>query len=131
MTSILGDSEDTMRVFNRVTGALACGFFCMSSTAVFGGGVLTITIVNDSTDSLLVTVYDQNSNPPQQVLSGAALNGSASQSVSISADDSGRGHLSWKAMTADPDMRQCGHKDKPNLNDGDTVRVHADGDCSG
>jgi len=119
-----------MRVFNRVSIPLTYLVLCLGSTAVFGGG-LTITITNDSTDSLLVTVYDQNSNPAQAVLSGAALNGSASLTVSISADDSGKGHLSWRAMTADPDMRQCGHKDKPGLNDGDTVRVRADGDCSG
>jgi hypothetical protein len=39
--------------------------------------------------------------------------------------------LSWTAITQDPDMRMCGHNDKPNLNDGDTVHVQADGDCAG
>jgi hypothetical protein len=34
-------------------------------------------------------------------------------------------------MNQDPDMRMCGHDDKSDLNDGDTVNVYADGDCSG
>jgi hypothetical protein len=33
-------------------------------------------------------------------------------------------------MTIDPDMRMCGRGEKAKLNDGDTVNVHADGDCT-
>ncbi len=49
---------------------------------------------------------------------------------SIAADSSGHGHLSWTAITIDQDKRVCGHNDKANLNDGDAVNVHADGDCN-
>jgi hypothetical protein len=101
------------------------------SSARGGDDVLTITIDNNSSDNLLVTVYDQNTTPPQRVLSTTEIYGSASISVSISPDASGMGHLSWNAMTMDHDMRRCGHNDKPNLSDGDTVNVHADNDCGG
>ena len=120
-----------MRTFNRLAIAFALGLFFCGSAAVSGGDGLTITINNDSTNNLLVTVYDRNANPPLKVLAGKIIYGSASISVAISPDDSGKGHVSWTATTVDHDMRRCGHNDKPNLNDGDIVRVHADGDCAG
>jgi hypothetical protein len=106
-----------------------CLLLGLAGASAFGADGATITIVNDSTDSVFVTIYDLNTAPPQKVLSRASLYGSASITVVISTDDSGHGHLSWTAMTIDPDMRMCGQKDKPGLNDGDTVRVRADGDC--
>jgi hypothetical protein len=119
-----------MRAFPRVTIALACLLFSFRSPAVLGGGGLMITINNDSSSNLLVTVYDRSTTPPRRVVLRTPIYGNASISVSITADSSGLGHLSWTAMTIDHDMRMCGHSDKANLNDGDTVNVHADGDCT-
>jgi hypothetical protein len=117
-----------MRAFDRMIFALAC--LSLSIPAALGADGLMITINNDSSDNLFVTVYDQSSSPPQQVLSHTAIYGNASISVSIAADGSGHGHLSWTAMTIDHHMRKCGHDKKSHLNDGDTVKVHADGDCA-
>jgi len=116
-----------MCAFNRIT--LAYVLFFLSSTSVFGQGGLTITISNDTTTNILVTVYDLNANPAQRILSGQLMNGFATISVTVTPDSSGQGHLSWTATTLDRDMRQCGHRDKPNLNDGDTVHVYANDDC--
>jgi hypothetical protein len=114
--------------FKRITLIGAFGFWA-STSVVAGGGGLTITISNDSTSNLLVTVYDQNTDPAQKILASQVINGFATVSVSVTADSSGHGHLSWSTTTVDPDMRRCGHRDKPGLNDGDTVHVSADGDC--
>ena len=119
-----------MRTYSRLTIAFVQGLFLLGSASVFGGDGLTITINNDTTDNLIVTVYDQNTSPPQKVLASKEIYGSASISVAISPDDSGKGHVSWTATTVGHDMRKCGHNDTPNLNDGDTVRVHADGACA-
>jgi hypothetical protein len=119
-----------MRAFHRVTVALAYLLFSLRSPAVLGGDGLTITVNNDSSDNLLVTVYDRSTTPPQQVVSRTPIYGNSSMSVSIGADSSGHGHLSWTAMTIDHDMRMCGQSDKADLNDGDTVNVHADSDCA-
>src|SRR5277367_6405095 len=89
-----------MRLFNRLTIALAYLLFCMGGGAVYGGDGLTITVMNDTTDNLIVTIYDRNTSPPQKVLSSEVVLGSASIPVSISADPSGQGHLSWTARTA-------------------------------
>jgi hypothetical protein len=117
------------RSFKRIIFTLACLSWCVP--AALAGDGLMITINNDSSDNLFVTVYDRSSSPPQKVLSHRALYGNASLSVTIAADRSGHGHLSWTAMTIDRDMRMCGHSQKSHLNDGDTVNVHADGNCAG
>jgi len=115
-----------MRILNRLS--LAGLILCLASASAYADG-LTITISNDSTSNILVTVYDLNTYPVQRLLSNQLMNGFATVSVSAAVDSTGQGHLSWTAITADPDMRQCGHNDKPNLSDGATVHVHADGDC--
>lgn len=120
-----------MRPLDRKITALAQLLLLSGSAAVFAGDGLMITLTNDTTDNLLVTAYDRTTTPPQQVLASTPIYGNASMSVSITADGSGHGHLAWTAMSADRDMRKCGHDDQSNLNDGDTVSVHADGDCQG
>jgi len=116
-----------MRELKRL--GLAC-LLLGAGTAALAGDGLTITLNNNTTGNLLVTVYDMNAQPPQKVISGAVINGFASIRISIAADDSGHGHLSWRATTVDRDMRRCGHHDKPKLNDGDTVHVYANGECA-
>ncbi|HWX79609.1 MAG TPA: hypothetical protein VNZ02_05960 [Steroidobacteraceae bacterium] len=118
-----------MRNLNRLTIPLACLLIALSTAPALGDGGLTITISNDSSDAIYVTAYDRNTSPPQMVLSSRAIYGSASITVMITADASGLGHLSWTATTIDRDMHMCGRNDKPDLNDGDTVNVHADTDC--
>ncbi len=115
---------------DRIPAKLACLVLFAGTGAALGDDGLMITINNDTSDNLLVTAYDRSTNPPQQVLSGRAIYGNASFVVSISADQAGQGSLSWTAVTADRDMRKCGHQTERGLNAGDTVRVRADGECS-
>jgi hypothetical protein len=105
------------------------GLLLLSVTPAFGDGGMTITINNNTTRNLLVTVYDRNTHPAQKIVSNQTINGFASISVTVATDESGLGHLSWTAVTADPDMRMCGRHDKPGLNDRDTVHVYANTEC--
>lgn len=116
-----------MREIKRL--GLACLLLFAADTAALADG-LDITLNNNTTGNLLVTVYDMNAQPPQKVLSGAVINGFASIRISIAADAAGHGHLSWRATSVDRDMRRCGHHDKPKLNDGDTVHVYANSECA-
>jgi hypothetical protein len=118
---------------SRRAAALAYLLLSLGCLSVFGqeGGGVMLTISNDTSDNLLVTIYDLGSSPRQQILSNRPIYGNASITVSITEDTSGKGHLWWAAMSLDRDMRKCGHDDKANLNDGDTVNVYADGDCAG
>jgi hypothetical protein len=119
-----------MRALARVAKPFAYSFLLLGGAAVLAGAGMTITINNNTTRKLLVTVYDLNTNPAQQVLASESINGFASVSVSIAADEVGQGHLAWTATTVDPDMRLCGHHDRPKLNDGDTVHVYANTGCA-
>lgn len=115
--------------YDRPRFAVTCAVFLLGSTVVLGDGGLMVTLVNDSPDNVFVTAYDQGAQPPQALMSNREIYGNASLTVSVTAGRQGRGHLSWTAVTADRDMRQCGQGDERHLNDGDTVKVHADGDC--
>jgi hypothetical protein len=118
-----------MRVCNKSAKGLIHGLLIVMSASAFGGDGLSVIITNNTTENLNVTVYDLNANPVGRVLSDQTINGFASLTVTIVADDSGEGHLSWTATSGGRDMRKCGRRDKPNLNDGDTVNVYADSDC--
>jgi hypothetical protein len=121
------------KLVNAIVAAAAvliCALTSLTADAQEGGGVM-ITIRNDTTDNLLVTIYDMGTSPRQQVLSDRPLYGNASLTVSITQDASGKGHLWWRAMSLDRDMRQCGHDETSDLNDGDTVNVSAGDDCGG
>jgi hypothetical protein len=117
-----------VRIFTRAT-VVSCSVLALGSGMVRGDNGLTVSILNDSNDTLIVSVYDQSTKPPQQLVGDEAIYGNASVSVSLSPDSSGLGHLKWTAVTKDSDMRACGHGNKANLHDGDTVNVHADGQC--
>lgn len=121
-----------MSAYNRRAAALISSLLSLGSLSVFGQqGTITLTINNNTSDPLLVNVYDMGASPRQQLLANRAIYGNASVTVSASQDASGKGHVRWTAMNQDADMRMCGHDDKSDLNDGDTVNVYADGDCSG
>jgi hypothetical protein len=118
-----------MRAVYVLIIAVACLPLCVGSVSATGAEGLTITISNDSTDNVLLTAYDRNAKPAQLVLSGQPVYGFASIVISLSASATGLGHLSWTARSIDPDMATCGRGNATNLHDGDTVNVHADGDC--
>jgi hypothetical protein len=116
-----------MRIFIRLL--LGCAVFALAHSPATAGGSVTVHILNDTVDSLIVSLYDRNLGRRLPVLSGQVINGNASISISITVNASGQGHLSWTAATVDADMRRCGRHDNPGLNDGDTVRVHAGARC--
>jgi hypothetical protein len=118
-----------VRLFIK-TAVVSCFIFALCSPVVHGDNGLTILILNDSNDALVVSVYDERTKPPQQIVASQTIYGNASVSISIAPDDSGFGHLKWTAVTQDRDMGTCGHGDRSKLRDGDTVTVHANGRCA-
>jgi len=119
-----------MRAFNRSMVWVAPMLLFLGCAVAFAGDGVSITINNNTTKNLLVTVYDLSTHPAQPVVSGTTINGFASISLKVGADAAGQGHLRWTATTVDKDMRMCGHRDKPHLNDGATVHVYANSQCA-
>ena len=118
-----------MRADNRVSCGLALASMLIGGPCALAADTVAITIINDHTDDVLVTVYDMNTQPHSKLLDGQRINGFASVPMSVAADAAGTGHVSWSAVTADPDVRQCGHKDKAALANNDSVHVFAKSKC--
>jgi hypothetical protein len=101
----------------------------VSAAAVGGHNGVDVTIANDGTEDVVVTVYDTSTQPRSVVLPHERMNGFTRIPVSLSADDSGRGNLEWTAVTADPNGRKCGHATTQGLSDSVSVQVRADSEC--
>jgi len=114
-------------MFHRL--ALGCAALALAQSPAWAGGGVTVHIQNDTVDSLSVTIYDRLLGRRQPVVASQIIYGNSSISLTITANAAGQGHLSWTATTLDADMGRCGSHDSRGLNDGDTVRVHADGAC--
>ena len=107
--------------------ALAC--LSMGSPPARAQDTVSITIANDNTDDILVTVYDMNTNPHAKVLDGQRISGFASVPTSVTAGAGGTGHVYWRATNLDPNMPRCGQRDKAGLASGDSVHVSAHSQC--
>jgi hypothetical protein len=90
--------------------------------------MLAISITNDNTNDVLVTVRDLNTLAHTKVLVGQRINGFASIPVSITAGADGTGHLSWVAWTGGDDPK-CGRKVRPGVANNASVHVYAKAAC--
>jgi hypothetical protein len=101
----------------------------VSATAIGGLNGVDVTIANDGTEDVVVTVYDTSTQPNSIVLSHERINGFTKIPVSLAADETGRGNLAWTAVTVDPNSRKCGHANTVGLSDSASVNVRADSEC--
>lgn len=120
-----------MRVAHKGLLLVCVPLLLLSATAIGGLNGIDVTIANDSTDDVTVTVYDLSTRPNSVVLANQRLNGFTRVPVSLSPDETGRGNLSWTAVRADPRSLKCGHATHEGLLDSASVAVHADTECTG
>jgi hypothetical protein len=102
----------------------------VSAAAVGGLNGVDVVINNDSTDDVMVTVYDTSTHPSSMILASERINGFTRIPVSLSLDENGRGNVAWTAVSVDPRSRRCGHATNTGLMDSQAVNVHADSECS-
>jgi hypothetical protein len=116
---------------------LSClALFLLSAAAASGLSGVDVTIANDGTEDVVVTVYDTSAQPNGQpsavVLARERINGFTRIPVSLTADQTGRANIAWTAVTADradAGSRKCGHATQAGLTDSALVSVHADSEC--
>jgi hypothetical protein len=116
---------------------LSCLPLLLLSAAAAGGlSGVDVSIANDGTEDVVVTVYDTSTQPngqPNAVeLARERINGFTRIPVSLTADQTGRANIAWTAVTADPAdprSRKCGHATQVGLTDSALVSVHADSEC--
>jgi len=104
------------RKFGLAVLASAIPILLLGSAALGGEGI-QVSIKNDGTDDILVTVYDMTLGPNAVVLSHARVNGFTTIPLSVAPDATGRANVSWTAVTADANGRKCGHADQLGLGD--------------
>ena len=102
----------------------------VSAAAVGGLNGVDVVIANDSTDDVMVTVYDTSTHPNSVLLASERINGFTKIPVALSADETGHGNVAWTAVSVDPRSRRCGHAASNGLTDSQAVSVHVDSDCS-
>jgi hypothetical protein len=105
---------------------LACSPFVM---ALVADGV-QVKISNETTQDLIVTVYDLSAQPQKVLLQNSHINGFTSVVVNAIGDATGRANLSWSATNSDALSPKCGHGEVRGLANNSTTTVQADSTCS-
>jgi hypothetical protein len=117
-------------ILNRAPFYFALACLSMASAAAHAGDTVTISVANNDTDDILVTVYDMNTRPHVRVLDRQKISGFASVPISVAAGAGGTGHVYWRATTLDPARPRCGHRDRAGLSNDDSVHVFAHSQCT-
>ena len=120
-----------MHIFHKGLMLSCLPLILVSASAVGGLNGVDVVIANDSTDDVLVTVYDTSTHPSSMLLASERINGFTKIPVALSLDETGRGNVAWTAVSVDPRSRRCGHATSTGLTDSQAVSVHADSECSG
>jgi len=107
---------------------LALSLVLLGTAALAGDGI-NLTITNDGIVDVFVTVYDVSTTPGTTAVEHQRINGFTSIPISVNADATGRGNISWTAVGVDTRDRQCGHGTKSGLANDAEVNVHVDSDC--
>jgi hypothetical protein len=129
MMGSIDRKERTMHIIHKGLVLCCLPLLLVSAAAVGGLNGIDVTIANDGTEDVVVTVYDTSTQPNSVVLSHERINGFTKIPVSLAADDTGRANLAWTAVTVDPQSRKCGHATSVGLTDSASVAVHADSEC--
>jgi hypothetical protein len=119
-----------MRIFHKGLMLAALPLILVSAAAVGGLNGVDVVISNDSTDDVVVTVYDTSTHPSSVLLASERINGFTKIPVALSVDENGRGNVAWTAVSVDPRSRKCGHASSSGLTDSQAVTVRADSECS-
>jgi hypothetical protein len=119
-----------MRILHKglILACLPLGL--VSAAAVGDPNGVDVVITNDSTDDVMVTVYDTSTHPSSVLFASERINGFTKIPVALTLDETGRGNVAWTAVSVDPRSRKCGHASSTGLTDSQAVSVHADSDCS-
>jgi hypothetical protein len=111
---------------------LSAALFLLFAASVPAGDVdVDLTVTNDGTTNIFVTLYDMSANPPYvTVMHHERINGFTSVPISVSADSNGRANVYWTATSVDSFGRKCGRGGTSDLNNHAAVKVQANSSCS-
>ena len=94
-----------------------------------GDDMMNIRVYNDTSDEIVVTIYDMNATPPGPVLMRQIIDGFAWIPVSVTPGLQGNGHVRWSAETTGTSFHRCGHAERRRLANDAMLHVFTDSDC--
>jgi hypothetical protein len=106
--------------------------FALGAAAARADDGVPITIINDGTTDIIVTVYDMNSADHRIVVPGERINGFSSVPITVTPGRNGGGNVSWTATTVsivDTGARRCGRGAQGALKQDAVVHVSANARC--
>ncbi len=118
-----------MRLPRSLASTLVAVPLLLLGSIACGGDGINLTITNDGIADIFVTVYDISTKPATIVVEHQRVNGFTSFPISVNADASGRGNVSWTAIGVDNRNPQCGRSTSSGLGSDANVNVHVDSDC--
>jgi hypothetical protein len=127
------EKEDIMFSIHKRLILSGLPLLLVGAAAHSGLSGVDITLANDGTEDVLVTVYDTSTQPNGQpkavVFTRERINGFTSIPLSLTADQTGRANIAWSAVTVGTESTKCGHATQAGLTDSSLVSVHADSEC--
>jgi hypothetical protein len=99
----------------------------LAGGAALGADGINLTITNDGTEDVYVSIYDAKTKAP--IIEHQRLNGFSSLPVSANPDSHGLADITWRAISVDNRERLCGRGKLSGLDNDAVVNVHADSSC--
>jgi hypothetical protein len=108
---------------------LGLALVLLATRDAFGDDTMDIRVYNDTSDEIVVTVYDMNAMPPGPVLLRQTIDGFAWFPALVTPGFEGSGHVRWSAETTGTSFHRCGHAERGGLANDAMVHVFTDSDC--
>jgi hypothetical protein len=117
-----------MRTTSYCALTLGVLLLLVGGATAFGDG-MAVKITNNTTDDVVVTVYDMSTQPYRVILMGTRISGFTSVPISVLTDETGKANLGWTATNVDSSSRKCGHNSQTGVGDSESVNVYANSEC--
>src|SRR5450631_782115 len=91
-----------MSSMNKAVIILGVSLILLAGAEAVADDPVMIRIYNDDAESVDLSVYDLNAQPPDAAIVNQRVNGFAWIPISVTAGRVGKGHVKWTARTVDP-----------------------------
>lgn len=114
---------------NKAVTIFSLALMLLASAGAVADDPVTIRIYNDNAEDIVVSVYDMNARPPEEVIANQRINGFAWIAVSVAAGAVGKGHVKWVARNVDSSFHSCGYQEMHGVANDALVYVSVDSSC--
>jgi hypothetical protein len=118
-----------MSSMNKAVIILGASLILLAGAEAVADDPVMIRIYNDDAESIDLSVYDLNAQPPDAAVVNQRVNGFAWIPISVTAGAVGEGHVRWIARTVDPSFNRCGSQEVRGVANDSFVYVSADSSC--